>query len=233
MLSKRDPKPKFKFRRTPPPNYQHRSTKMKVFGMVALVMAVLWIAERSRHPDNWKWFWRLESTTEDVKSRLEPRLSRTAHDEPGTIVQTSKKSVDEPAEEMPEDQDPEPTELAWRQGWKEIYGQLDPTERTLLFEILAQARGEHTLGPAALDQASKLVLKLNEQWNAYGESAFQSLAELKPDDRDAWQKILREMNDRWSQQTRPPLEAAARAPRCRANSWPVPSYFKSRSIALR
>ncbi|WP_425617661.1 hypothetical protein NA78x_001344 [Anatilimnocola sp. NA78] len=185
---------------------------MRIFGIVALLMGVLWIAERASKPNSWNWFWRLETQVEDVKSRLEPKLSRTAHDEPGTIVQTSKPaqgSDEEPAEELPEEVQPEPSELAWRQGWKEIYSQLDPTERTLLFEILAQGRGEHTLGPASLEQASKLVLKLNEQWNAYGEAAFQSLAELKPDDRDAWQKILREVNDRWSQQTRPPLEAAA------------------------
>ncbi|QDU31097.1 hypothetical protein ETAA8_62500 [Anatilimnocola aggregata] len=209
MFPKRDEtKPKFKFRRTPPPNYQDRSVKLKLFALVAMLIGILWIAERWSQPGSWDWFWRLETQQEDVKNRLEPKLSRTAHDEPGTIVQTSK-PVEEPIVEKPEATEPDAAELAWRQGWKDIYGQLDPTERTLLFEILAQARGEHTLGPAALDQASKLVVKLNENWNAYGESAFQSLAELKPDDRDAWQKVLREVNERWSVSTRPPLEAAA------------------------
>lgn len=208
MFRPKSDKPDFKLRRTPPPNYQQRSTKVKVFALVALLMGVLWAAERSRDPNSWDWFWRLEQKPEETRNRLEPKLSRGTHDAPGTIVQ-SNEPADETVEEDASEPPAEPTELAWRQGWKDIYAQLDPTERTLLFEILAQGRGEHRLGPAALDQASQLVLKLNDSWNSYGEAARQSLADLKPDDRESWQTILREVNDRWSTRTRPPLEAAA------------------------
>ena len=90
-------------------------------------------------------------------------------------------SAAEPVEAVEEEAAPDPAELAWRQGWKETYGLLDSTERTLLFEIAAQGRGEHKLGPGALKLANELVLKLDDNWKAYAEAAFQSLAELKPD----------------------------------------------------
>lgn len=207
-------KPKSILRRTPPPNYQHRSVKLKVFAVVAVVMAGLYVFEESRKKDGWQWFWRTPVENIEPNDRLLPP-SRVAHDPPGTIVQTS---TDSPAvtDELPEptsgadaQQEPTPAELAWRQGWKEIYTLIDSTERTLLYEILAQSRGEHQLGPVALDQASKLVLKLDENWQAYAETAFQSLAELKPDERSTWEAILRTVNERWHKQTQPALEAAA------------------------
>jgi hypothetical protein len=205
----RKPKPKFKFRRTPPPNYNQRSTKMRVFAIVAAVILVLAVVERSRHPESWNWFLRTPEQDPVVNNRVEPKPSRTAHDPPGTIVQTSQNSPTDPEFEKPEPTEPTPAELAWRQGWKEIYPALDPTERTLLYEIMAQGRGEHQLTPAALDQASTLVVKLDENWNAYGEAAFQSLAALKEDEQQSWQAILRTANERWSKEARPALEAAA------------------------
>jgi hypothetical protein len=207
-MRNRKTEPKFKFRRTPPPNYQQRSTKLRVFAAVAAVILVLAVVERSRHPGAWNWF--LPNPAQDpvVNNRVEPKPSRTANDPPGTIVQTSQNAV-EPGEEKPEATEPTPAELAWRQGWKEIYPLLDPTERTLLFEIVAQGRGEHELSPAALEQAGKLVTKLDENWNAYGEAAFQSLAQLKEDEQQSWQAVLRTANERWSKESRPALEAAA------------------------
>lgn len=199
--------PKFKFRRTPPPpNYHQRSTKLKVFAAVAAVILVLAIAERSRQGS---WFLPTPEQDPKVNNRVEPKPSRTAYDPPGTIVQTSQNSPAEPIEEKPEATEPTPAELAWRQGWKEIYPALDSTDRTLLYEILAQGRGEHQLSPAALELASKLVTRLDDNWNSYGEAAFQSLAELKEDEQQSWQVVLRTANERWSKESRPALEAAA------------------------
>jgi hypothetical protein len=229
MFRPKADQPKFKFRRTPPPDYQSRSTKMKIFGLLALLMGVLWAAERARDPQSWDWFWRLEQRPEQVRNRLDPKPSRTAHDAPGTIVQTSAESpaaADGETEGEEEDKNVDPTELAWRQGWKENYSLLDPTERTLLFEILAQGRGEHKLGPTSLEAANKLVLKLNDNWNSYGMAAYQSLAELKPDERESWEKILREVNERWSQKTRPALEAAAHGVQVPPEQLPGLEYFQ-------
>ncbi len=209
MFPKRKKAAKFKFRRTPPPNYSQRSTKIKVFALVAAAILILAIAERSRDPKSWEWFWRTPQHSEQLKHRLQPKTNRATQDPPGTIVQTSNQAPEEPTEEKPEAAPPTPDELAWRQGWKEIYPLLDPTERTLLFEILAQGRGVHQLDAAALDQAGKLILELDENWNAYGESAFQSLTELKADERATWEKILRATNERWTIESRPALEAAA------------------------
>lgn len=203
-------KPKTIFRRTPPPNFQQRSVKMKVFAAVAAVIFILAIVERSLQPQGWDFLWRTPTSEPEINNRLDPSPSRTAFDPPGTIVQTSST---EPATEtdavVEEDTQPDAAELAWRQGWKEIYSLLDATERTLLFEIAAQGRGEHTLGPGALKLANELVLKLDDNWKAYAESAFQSLAELKPDERGSWEGILRKANTRWSEESRPALEAAA------------------------
>lgn len=202
-------KPKSIFRRTPPPNYQQRSAKMKVFVAVAIVIGLLAIIERSRDPKGWDFLWRQETKGPDVKSRLDPLPTRTSHDPPGTIVQTSGQASEPAADTVEETTQPDPSELAWRQGWKEIYVLLDATERTLLFEIAAQGRGEHKLGPGALELAKELVKKLDDNWKAYAESAFQSLAELKPDERSSWEGILRAANERWSREAFPALEAAA------------------------
>lgn len=207
-MAKRINEPKFKFRRTPPPNYHNRTTKLKVFAVVAAVILVLAIAERARHPNAW-WFRHVPEVDPIVNNRVEPKPSPTANDPPGTIVQTSQNTPAETGEEKPEKSEPTPAELAWRQGWKEIYPILDATERTLLYEIMAQGRGKHQLGPAALEQAGMLVTKLDENWNAYGEAAFQSLAELNDDEQQSWQKVLRTANERWSKESRPALEAAA------------------------
>lgn len=201
-------KPKSIFRRTPPPNYQQRSVKMKVFAVVAIVILGLAIFERTRDPHGWDFLFRQERKGPDVKSRLDPLPTRTSHDPPGTIVQTSGPAK-EPTEAVEEDTQPDSAELAWRQGWKEIYVLLDATERTLLFEIAAQGRGEHQLGPGALDLSKELVKKLDENWRSYAETAFQSLAELKPDERSSWEGILRTANERWSKESFPALEAAA------------------------
>lgn len=210
MFPQRDKKkPKSIFRVTPPPNYQQRSVKMKVFAAVAIVIVILAVFERSLDPHGWDFLWRTPQQGPEVKSRLEPLPSRTAHDPPGTIVQTSNTSPAELTPAVEEEAAPDPSELAWRQGWKETYNLLDATERTLLFEIAAQGRGEHTLGPGALKLANELVLKLDDNWKAYAEAAFQSLAELKPDERSSWEGILRSANLRWSAESRPALEAAA------------------------
>lgn len=197
------------FRRTPPPNYQNRSTKVKVFAAVAVVIALLAIWEKSRDPKFFENLFRMPERSEKLKSRLEPKPSRTAFDPPGTIVQTSSNTAPDPSEAIEEDTQPGPAELAWRTGWKDIYVLLDATERTLLFEITAQGRGEHTLSAGALKLANELVLKLDDNWKAYAETAFQSLAELKPDERSSWEGILRSSNERWSERVRPALEAAA------------------------
>jgi hypothetical protein len=202
-------KPKFKFRTTPPPNYNQRSVKLKVFAVVAIVMVGLFVWEKSREKDAWKWLARTAEKEADVQDRLLPKPGRTAHDPPGTIVQTSRRSDEPDITDVDPGAQLSPEELAWRQGWKEIYVHFDATERSLLHEVLAQGRGEHQLGRAALDQASKLVQKLDENWRAYGESAFQSLTELQPNERESWEKILRAVNERWLKQTQPALEAAA------------------------
>ena len=230
-------------RRTPPPNYQQRSTKMRVFAAVAVVIVLLAAWERSRDPKFWDSLWRTPQQEPQVKSRLDPKPSRTAADPPGTIVQTST-TAEEPGEELEEDKQPDPAELAWRQGWKDAYLLLDPTERTLLFEITAQGRGEHTLGPGALKLANELVLKLDDNWKEYAEAAFQSLADLKPEERSSWEGILRSTNERWSQQARPALEAAGarcvrqrraidRAESLSANARSAQPQSNSRRLAAR
>jgi hypothetical protein len=211
MFPQRDKKkkPKSIFRVTPPPNYQARSVKIKVFAAAAIVIVIPAIVERSLDPQGWDFLWRTPQKGPPIKSRLDPVPTRTQHDPPGTIVQTSNKTPVESDDAVEEDTKPDASELAWRQGWKEIYALLDATERTLLFEITAQGRGEHTLGPGALKLANELVLKLDDNWKAYAESAFQSLAELKPDEQSSWEGILRTANTRWSEESRPALEAAA------------------------
>ncbi len=182
---------------------------MKVFAAVALLIVILAVTERSLDPHGWDFLWRTPQKGADIQSRLDPQPSRTAHDPPGTIVQTSHKTPPDTEDADEEDAKPDAAELAWRQGWKETYALLDSTERTLLFEITAQGRGEHTLGPGALKLANELVLKLDDNWKAYAESAFQSLAELKPTEQSSWEAILRSANKRWSEESRPALEAAA------------------------
>lgn len=209
IFSRDKGKPKSIFRRTPPPNYQQRSVKMRVFAAVAVVIAVLAIVERMRDPHGWDFLSLKDTRTPPLKTSLDRLPTRTAHDAPGTIVQTKAQHPAETPDAVEEDTAPDAAELTWRQGWKEVYGSLDATERTLLFEIAAQGRGEHTLSPGALKLANELVLKLDDNWKAYAETAFQSLAALKPDEQSNWEGVLRAANLRWSEASRPALEIAA------------------------
>ena len=110
-------KPKSIFRRTPPPNYQQRSVKVKVFAAAAIVIFILAILERTSDPHGWDFLFRQERKGPDVKSRLDPLPTRTSHDPPGTIVQTSGAAQESPVDSVEEETQPDSSELAWRQGW--------------------------------------------------------------------------------------------------------------------
>src|SRR5687768_1902971 len=85
----RENRPGSPLRRRPPPDYTQRSTKMKLFMMVAALMVVVAFADRARDPKNWQWMWQVTQTQDVARPKFTNRLpdkSRTSHDPPGTFI---------------------------------------------------------------------------------------------------------------------------------------------------
>jgi len=205
----------------PPPDYTRRSIKLRIFVLLASLFAILALAERAADPRTWHWLTKMDERAQPqpkVQNRLIPKAARTESDPLGTFV-TSTGSDDvsengEPAPapspaENPADAQMDPVERAWNQGWRDLLRTLDREQREILFRwLLAGQKGEPA--PEAIRPDSVELLKLiDERWNDYHATAFQSVQDLSPDDRLLWVDVLRQVNGRWSGEVKPALDAIA------------------------
>jgi hypothetical protein len=134
----------------------------------------------------------------------------TADDPLGTFIA----KADEPSESLQQLADEEqagqvldPVARAWEQGWKDVFNRLEPTQQTLLFEILHAAEGHAALDPAHQEPAAALLPAAASLWEDYQAAAFQSVAQLKGDDQARWIDVLRQVNRRFSNEVQPALQA--------------------------
>ena len=205
-------------RRRPPPDYTQRSTKLKLFVMVAALMVVLAFAERVRDPKNWQWLWQA-AQTQEAKPKFTNRLPdkpRTSDDPPGTFI--SKAEEPDAADAVPSGTakglEIDPVQRAWDRGWKDVFDRLDADRRALIFEMLHAGTSHASVGPERQQAAAELLPEITRLWEDYQAVAFQSVAELKGDDQALWVDVLRQVNGRFSEEVRPALQAVidGRAP---------------------
>lgn len=185
----------------PVPDYTNRNTKLRLFAIVAALMLVLAVAERSRNPKLWQWLAGLGTSAanrEAPNSRLPNRPPPS--DPPGTLVMAG-------APTLPDAPEIEPQERAWQQGWKDVYDHLQLEERDLLFELLGNAARKRALAPAKAEVAGDLVQRLKGLWEEYQAAELQSLGQLKDDDRKLWSAALRGAGGRFSGELLPAVQS--------------------------
>lgn len=196
-------------RRRSPPDYTQRSTKLKLFAMVAALMVVLAFAERARDPRTWQWLWGFEKTAANsepkLDNRLQPKPLRTANGPEGTFIAVSEeKSAADTSEKNRLAIDP--VQRAWEQGWKDVYDRLDADRQTLLFQMLYCGTRHVVLPSEKRGAAGELLGTITRLWEDYQATAFQSVAQLTGDDQALWVDVLRQVNGRFSEQVRPALQ---------------------------
>src|SRR5687768_7756284 len=182
----REDRPRSPLRRRPPPDYTQRSTKMRLFAMVAALMVVVAFADRARDPKNWQWLWKTSPQQEQAEprftNRLQPKPLRTANDPVGTFIAASD------GEDSPESETAkpgvviDPVQRAWDQGWKDVFDRLDADRRMLLFEMLHAGATRAAIAPDRQQAAADLMPMVTRLWEDYQSVAFQSVAELTGED---------------------------------------------------
>lgn len=241
------------------PNYQNRSTKLRIFTLVAMLILVLAVAERAANPKSWNWLFDLDkreapAAEREIVNRLTPKPLLTESDPAGTFVSPTKETEtaellassdkqeevragndDDEANGKDDDEDKgnaggatnsaetsatenassdtpastslvvkiglderprEPVERAWYDAWRTIYVQLEPEQRTTLFDAL-RACEKRAAGSAELHAKTKAVSTLIRQmWTDYHASAFTAVGELQSDDQARWIDVLRQVGDR-------------------------------------
>ena len=195
-------------RRRPPPDYTQRGTKMKVFAMVAALMVVLAFADKARDPKTWNWLWQMDQSAEKAEpkftNRLQPKELRTARDPAGTFV--SEGDEEASGEEGRPTLTIDPVQRAWDQGWTDVYERLDADRRALLFQMLHSGTSHAALDSEKQAAAGELLAAVTTLWEDYQVVAFQSVAKLTGDDQAVWVDVLRQVNNRFSEQVRPALQ---------------------------
>jgi hypothetical protein len=196
-------------RRRPPPDYTQRSTKLKLFAMIAALMVVLAFAERVRDPKSWQWMWQATQTDKAAKPKFSNRLPdqpRTSHDPPGTFVSKAD-PADAPADADAQGLEIDPVQRAWDRGWKDVFDRLDGDRRALVFEMVHAGVTSGAIGPERQEAAAELLPEMTRLWEDYQAAAFQSVAQLKGDDQALWVDVLRQVNGRFNDEVRPALQA--------------------------
>ena len=225
-------------RRTPPPDYNSRGIRLRIFGVLACLLLVAAVAERARNPASWKWMFELGTAPQNprVSNRLPskeaveedpgvtivtmPQTTELAQAAPPSQVpQTPLASTDPAAQEQspaepkpapePPRADDDPLAATWRDGWDRIYVTLEQRERTDLFRIAAAGLGEHEV---TLDDEPRLVdllARIERLWQAYATEAHQTVANLGEAERTPWLDILRQANHRWSEDLKRGLTKAS------------------------
>jgi hypothetical protein len=202
----RDSQPTSPLRRRAVPDYTQRSTKLRLFVMVAALMVIVAFAERARDPKTWNWLWQLDKSAKvepKFTNRLQQRPLRTAFDPAGTFVSEADEA---PADEAKQNLTIDPVQRAWDQGWKDVYDRLDADRRSLLFQMIYSGTSHAALAPESQAAAGELLEAVTKLWEDYQVVAFQSVSQLTGDDQALWVDVLRQVNTRFSEQVRPAVQ---------------------------
>jgi hypothetical protein len=221
-------------RRRSVPDYTQRSVKVRLFGLLALLLLVLAVAERARDPKAWKWFFDLNKMSLQQDEPFDPRLPakplRTP-DELDTFIINSDESAapDERIQNAPEpgelpleapaaaasdaEINPRQSEVfdpvarTWHQGWKDVVKRLTDNERTTLYELLYLAETRQPVPVERHELAVQTLANMGKLWEDYQAAAFQSLTTLPAGDQATWVDVIRQTNQRWSVDIEPSLKS--------------------------
>ncbi len=210
----------------PPPDYYARGTRVRIFALLAALLVVATIAERSRDPASWNWLFNLSSDTEREKpitNRLPLNAGRPLGEDGEVIVVGPDRRlplVKKPVEAVPPAGDQEPSEIekstkpeefdpvarSWNESWKEVWRQLGSEEKSLLYRMLEACHDDKQLPSAEAAAAANLIKTIDKYWSVYHSAAFQEVAKLQGTDQAIWVDVLRQVNSRWSGEVKSSLE---------------------------
>ena len=195
------------------PDYNSRPVKLRLFALVAALMLVLFVAEKARDPKYWRWFFAHENAPppQRIENRLPPQVGRTTGQPAGTVVIAAEADAKSDAADRPAADAPtfDPAANAWSAGLKEVWNQLDPSQRTLLYRLLESVQDEKPWPDTDRAAAESLIDAIDKSWTDYHVAAFQSLADLPQDEQTQWMQVLRQVSDRWKEDVHAPLLGAA------------------------
>jgi hypothetical protein len=221
-------------RRRSVPDYTQRSVKVRLFGLLALLLLVLAVAERARDPKAWKWLFDLNEMSLQRDEPFDPRIpakplrmpddldtfvinsdepvARNPPREGSPAVSEANPEVDSSAfarpnagVALPRNEGFDPVARTWHQGWKDVVKRLAETERTTLYELLYLAETRQPVPPERHALALQTLASMGQLWEDYQAAAFQSLSTLPASDQTTWVDVLRQTNQRWSVDIQPSL----------------------------
>ena len=201
----------------PPPDYTSRPVKLRLFAIVAALMLVLFVAEKARDPDNWRWFFAMNGPpeAERIDNRAPHRPARTAGQSLDTLVIAA--DDDEPSEPAGDQKaatgDDKNAESgatrAWTAALNQIWSELTSDERTLLYRLLESAADRRLWPGDERDAADKLLARIEQSFGDYESAARRSLKELVETERQSWSVILEENAGRFREEVQAPLAELA------------------------
>jgi hypothetical protein len=101
----------------------------------------------------------------------------------------------------------DPVSRAWEGAWSELWSRLTSEQKGLLFDLIHAAAKEQVPPPKTQGPARELLAQLSRYWEEHQARGFESLADLKDDDQARWVDVLRQINDRYTQDLRPAMES--------------------------
>ena len=133
------------FRNGPPPrNYLARREQVRLFLMVMVLMAVVWIAVEARNPQHYRWIWDWgqgdSGVGEDVDTRV--RLNASMADDtfvfprPGKSLEETSQAISGPLTQadLESVRDDEPFRAGERGAWFKLFDRLQETDSGTLRE---------------------------------------------------------------------------------------------------
>jgi hypothetical protein len=206
--------------RRPPPNYRSRAVRIRLFLLVGMVMAVLFVMSRVGDPE----FWSFMGFKDDEAVPTEQEL---AGDQVDTQAQQRPKAPTTKNAFTSEADNTEPVldepavvqrgaefQFTQQDGWRYVHKQLDDDQRVLLHKILKNARAGLALTDKELEAWNKLVKKLELTWNQFHIENKKAVAESKntpADEKQIWQGTLEKSESYWNEDVKPALDLAANA----------------------
>lgn len=215
-------------RRRPPPNYFARGVQVRLLALVGLLMFAIMAMYRAGDPSTWAWMWGEsgeqagEDPTGEVDTRLapppatpfEPGVIRTqapvaALDRaaPGTAAEGAARSEESGAGGSP-------LERAREDLWGRFVGGLKALDQQQLDLSLADIRLGRELSEQQREHWTSLLGQAREFGRVYLQNATQGTeaAALSEAERGAWQQVLDQLQEAWSDDVRALDEVTTESP---------------------
>lgn len=184
---------------------------MRLFGIVALLILILSLAEHARDPESWNWFFGIGQKARPAQ-RIDNRVARKegpAESGPSSAIMIRQDEPPErlqPAQEAKRDargdeDDPvaDMVQMTWSKSWRAIWRDIRHDDRTLLFRVLESTKDAAPLGKQHEVQSEEAIDAVDRLWNSYQSDAFQEIGNLTGNEQSRWVDTLRQVNGRWKE----------------------------------